>query len=188
MNIVVVLGCGRGLSKDEKGYKITKKSHLYYRLVQGLKIFKNIDIPKKLLLSGGGIGEANLMANWLITNDHNITYNDLILETYSRNTIQNAMFTYYTLYQKYKGQVDNINIYLVTNSYHIQRSFLIFNFFKERIENYDGSIKWNISNHEAPIDNNKILGKSWEIETKILSQLHHQLKRWNDWQPIRCSV
>ena len=123
---VVVLGGGSNPKDTIKAFPDAFKREVY-----GLILAKTYNIP--FVFSGGGIGKISEAENTkhdvqLLTKtfDVNIT---TYFEDKSLNTIQNGMYTA-LLFKKLKLPK---NIYLVTNAYHMKRSYKIFKFFGFKI-------------------------------------------------------
>lgn len=179
VNVVVILGCKRRLplSKDkketnDKEKEIDESYHLYSRLKKGLEVYNSIKDPEKFIICSGGVGEAESMKEFLISqnNQQNNQQNKdvalkIMLENQSLNTIENCVYTYNLLKSWYFSDphldarskeglslhlsdflsedeekdkikdidLQNLTIHLVTNDYHIKRSEIIFNHFKERL-------------------------------------------------------
>jgi uncharacterized SAM-binding protein YcdF (DUF218 family) len=107
-DIALVLGCSN--------YDILMK-----RVESTLDLY-NKKIIKKILLSGGKHffkkkEESLIMKDYLLSN--NVKEEDIIVETKSKSTISNIKNSLKILNNMYK---DNINILLVTSSFHIKRS------------------------------------------------------------------
>jgi hypothetical protein len=138
MNVVIVLGCSKVLEGGNKK-EYTPKSHAYGRLKKTIEIFNTIkegQDENKIIICSGGHGQAEKMKSFLMIND--IEENKILTEPYSRNTIENCIFTY-ELLNKWLSTSNLsqpiLNIFLVTDDYHIKRSETIFRFFTNRLIN-----------------------------------------------------
>ncbi len=116
--LVVVLGGGDSSNPD---FPITSQvgTTSLIRLMEGIRIYRQIP-GSKLLLSGGGmftrVPEAETMAR--MAESVGVVVEDIIMETESRNTHEQAMFLAPTL-----GDKDFI---LVTSALHMPRSMALF--------------------------------------------------------------
>jgi hypothetical protein len=138
MNVVVVLGCSKVLQGASK-QNYTPKSHAYGRLKKTVDVFNAIkegQEENKIIVCSGGHGQAEKMKKFLIKND--IEESKILTEPYSKNTIENCIFTY-ELLNKWLSTSNLskpiLNIFLVTDDYHIKRSETIFRFFTNRLIN-----------------------------------------------------
>ncbi len=120
---IVVLGGGRVSHSPDEGMKSSVKPQVAKRLYTAFKLWKSTKKP--LILSGGkvfdegGEPESTAMRRFLVQLGVPIT--EIIEENKSKNTFQNAVFTYKILKRL------NVNrICLVTSAYHMPRSFTIF--------------------------------------------------------------
>ena len=217
MDIIIILGCSRGLEKKEdKNIVITNKSHLYYRLEEGFKVYNEIDNPAKIIIcsGGGSVNEAVIMKEYLT--EKGIPDYRIHKEIYSKNTIENCIFTYQLLsrylakelsLEEIQGKdvsnqrqleldginkltwidISKINIHLVTSDYHIERSLLIFNHFKSRLNYINSYINSKIIPHSAFLDNNivdtDIAKKSISTDKHITKNLNTYLRRYDNWYP-----
>ena len=155
MHIVIVLGCKRNLrSKPKK--EIDEFSHVYSRLIKTIDVYNGIESEEKIVLCSG-IGEAEIMRDFLV--DHGIKKSRILVETESRNTVENCIYSYNYLYRwlRMEHSLEHIEgddisldltqrkefhllnvlqntIHLVTNDYHIDRSEKIFKTFHGRLK------------------------------------------------------
>ena len=200
MKIIVILGCQRGFDQRSKNQKdkITKKTHLYYRLEKGFEVYNNIEDKAKMIICSGGFGVSLLMKQYLI--EKGIAENLIIVDNKSRNTIENAIESYriikywiesrpimsyfdksYEINQYDMNNVmpdfeidcSNLEIFLVTNEYHIERSTIIYKhfvkFMKPRIKIIKCGAKLPDDVEDEKTRNN------WKcIESKIIQ---HHLKK-----------
>lgn len=100
VNVVVILGCKRRLplsketnDKKEKTKEIDESYHLYSRLKKGLEVYNSIKDPEKFIICSGGVGEAESMKGFLLSQNKGIALK-IMLETQSLNTIENCVYTY----------------------------------------------------------------------------------------------
>jgi len=208
MHILVVLGCGRGLVKKGDKYFITPTSHLYTRLMKTIKVFYSLKTHEKIILcSGGGTGEAKLMKSFLLKKG--IKKSRIVTEPYSKNTIENCIFSYDWLshYLHSKPTIQDlmgyntrnilemdalgirkldyidlrrIHLHIITNNYHLERSLHIFGYLIDRITK---SKRVNIFFHGHPAvtpDNDP----RWvQIEKRAMKTINQQLKKVEFWTP-----
>jgi uncharacterized SAM-binding protein YcdF (DUF218 family) len=118
IKFVVVLAGGH-ISDPELPLLSQINSSPLVRLIEGIRIYRNYP-GAKLLLSGGGafdpIYEAEVMAS--VAREMGVPERDIILETKSRDTKDEAMFI--------KPIVGNEPFVLVTTASHIPRSMALF--------------------------------------------------------------
>lgn len=100
VNVVVILGCKRRLplsketnDKKEKTKEIDESYHLYSRLKKGLEVYNSIKDPEKFIICSGGVGEAESMKEFLLSQNKGIALK-IMLENQSLNTIENCVYTY----------------------------------------------------------------------------------------------
>ena len=97
MHFIIILGCGRGLEKIDGKLSLTQKSHMTYRLLKAIEVYSGLDVDEKVIIcSGGGSGEAKMMKDFLIK--RGIPESRMLLEPYSKTTIENCIFTYDSTY------------------------------------------------------------------------------------------
>ncbi|MHC4266951.1 MAG: envelope biogenesis factor ElyC [Planctomycetota bacterium] len=115
----IVILAGGHISDPEIPLLSQINSNPLVRLIEGIRIYKNYP-GAKLLLSGGGVldpfYEAEVMA--AVAREMGIPERDIILETKSRDTKDEAMFI--------KPIVGNEPFVLVTTASHIPRSMALF--------------------------------------------------------------
>lgn len=160
----IVLGGFAGFDKTVKRIQFHESSD---RLWQAIFLYKK-RIIKKIVISGGSgkvfnnkVKEANIVKKYLI--DIGIKENDIIIESKSRNTYENALYTS-RMEEIKKGNA----ILLITSSLHIYRAKKCFekqeinvdvfptnyysmkdaNFFDYIIPNSGTLFKWNEFLHE----------------------------------------
>ena len=140
------------------------------RFLQAIALYKK-GMIKKILVTGGSaylidkeIKEADLVKTYLKT--IGIPDSAVIIENQSRNTIENAKFSYQLL-NKTKA---NLKVLVVTSAWHIPRAKLNFSkYFKQEIEyyptNHIGNICYDLSDFIIPsaesLGNWNILFKEW---------------------------
>lgn len=138
-DVAIVLGGFSGLNKRNNEISFGGSSD---RLFQAISLYKK-GITSKILLSSGS---ANLINKEVKEADLAIAYlkligipdSAIIVENQSRNTIENAKFSL-ALINKLKP---NANILVVTSSWHIPRTKLIFNkYTKTNLDYYPTDFK-----------------------------------------------
>lgn len=186
MNVIVVLGCSKVLEGgDKKNY--TPKSHAYGRLKKTIEVFNNITSANKIIVCSGGFGQAAKMKKFLMQND--IPDEHILIEPYSKNTIENCIFTY-ELLEKWFNDIDLTEIFLsvVTDDYHIIRAKKIFEHFISRL-NYQVNLQSHASNFLSYIDNpteseKKQVEQCYLNDAAIfINYLDNSLKQYQDWYP-----
>lgn len=155
VHIIIVLGCSKVLKYGTKE-KYTPRSHAFGRLSKTVEVYNSIDDENKFIICSGGFGQANKMKDYLMRS--NITEPHIFCEPYSKNTIENCIFSYdllskwslsepfvnnlippelRILYEPLELQefnnVADLHLHIVTDDYHIKRSETIFRFFLERL-------------------------------------------------------
>ena len=206
MHVVIILGCGRGLIRENDLYRITDKSHLYYRLIKAVEVFNDIrDTAKIIVCSGGGKGQSQSMRNFLL--ERGIMSSRIISEYWSRTTIENCIFTYDFLVSFLQSEptiqeldgidisnsqlldnldieelewinCDNVDLYVVTNEYHLERSLKIFWYFNKRIKTSRCMIHGIVAKNP---DNNPI----WKnTEKNIMININKNLNDLKYWIPL----
>lgn len=187
MNVIVVLGCSKVLEGGDKK-KYTPKSHAYGRLKKTVEVFNNISSENKIIVCSGGFGQAAKMKKFLVAND--IPDDHVLTEPYSRNTIENCIFTY-ELLEKWFDDVDlsEIILFVVTDDYHITRSKKIFEHFIPRL-NYP-SVKLQcygsvfLSYIEDPTESEKKQIEQCYLNDAgiFVNYLDTGLKQYHHWYP-----
>ena len=191
MDIVIVLGCSKNLDGTKgspKGSEYTNKSHAYGRLKKASEVFVGLlENKNKIIVCSGGFRQAKKMKKFLI--GEGIDENNILIEPYSRNTIENCIFTYELINKIYLNLEKNVKatIHLVTDDYHIKRSENIFQFFKKRLL-FPSKIKTHKSLMIDYLDNvsdsekNKI-EEYYLHDSMILNNMENSLKLYEDWHP-----
>tara|TARA_R110001599_G_scaffold143451_1_gene324436 strand:+ start:630 stop:1199 length:570 start_codon:yes stop_codon:yes gene_type:complete len=136
MNVIVILGISKFLQGGSK--TITNRSHSYARLITAYDLYQKMET--NFIICSGGFGQAKMMKNFLV--NLGVPAEQIVEEGQSRTTIENCVYSYEYLNQignntGYYGanhHQDNINLHIVTNDYHIERSMYIFNFFTYRLK------------------------------------------------------
>lgn len=199
--MIVILGCGRGMENRQ----ITKKSHVYYRLLKGMRVYNSMVSESKIIICSGGNNEAVKMKKFLVENG--VSEHRVFEEKYSKTTLENCIFTYQMLdrmiklgmcVEELEGRdvinyitnnenyrwVDSndVNINLVTNDYHMRRSKCIFKYFENRL-----SSRVKIYGHEAKnkegIESEEIVEKWKDTENKINEIVMNQCEKLSRWYP-----
>jgi len=208
MHILVILGCGRGLVEKDGKYFITPTSHLYYRLMKAIEVFSSLKTEEKIFLcSGGGIGEAKLMKSFLL--EKGIKESRIATEPYSKNTIENCIFSYewLSLYLHSKPKIQDlmgyntrnilemdalgirkleyidlrkIHLHIITNNYHLERSLHIFGYLMDRITKTKNI---NIFFHGHPAETPDNDPKWFQIEKRAMKRINEELKKIEFWTP-----
>ncbi len=166
-DFAVVLG---GIaSYDSKAGKIIPR-YAADRLIQAVKLYKK-KIVKKILISGGAASlfidvkpEADFLKKYLI--DIGIPEKDIIIENKSKNTYENAVFTYQIFK---KNNWLNKKFLLITSAFHMRRAEACFkkagfrNFDTFPVDQYGG--KLNVDYHLLLLPKAEVLAY-WNILTK----------------------
>lgn len=116
IELIVVLGGGHTLNPD---YTITSQINNFslVRLIEGIRIYREIPNSKLLLSGGGSIGtDAEIMLE--VARAIGVDRNDIILESESMDTKDQAMFI--------KELVKESPFILVTSASHMPRSIALF--------------------------------------------------------------
>jgi uncharacterized SAM-binding protein YcdF (DUF218 family) len=130
-NLIILLGFGVVKWRDDK---ITSSSLSYPRIVEAARLYfdcKKTSNRCRILATGGdplnrGLPEAEAMAHDL--EGLNIPSLDIVTETKSKNTFQNARFSRELFGDKLPDQ-----IVLVTSGPHMRRSMLYFSYFFDKV-------------------------------------------------------
>ena len=125
VHVIVVLGCRVVLTGGDKG-KIGVLSHVYGRLMESIKVYNEIT-EKKVIICTGHNGEAEIMKKFLVGNG--IETNDIVCEPLAKNTIENCILSY-KIINMYAEKEKRLDLHLVTDEYHMERSKTIFSHFK----------------------------------------------------------
>ena len=124
--MIVTLGCSSVLSGGNVE-EIAPLSHSYGRLMKTLDVYNELDGKngKVQIICTGHKGSAADMKKFLIRKG--IEKDKIICESFARNTIENCIFSYKIINEIFHGKI--LNIYLVTDDYHMERAKIIFQFF-----------------------------------------------------------
>ena len=186
MDIVIVLGCSKNLNGTNGG-EYTNKSHAYGRLKKASQVFVELENKYKVIVCSGGFRQAKKMKKFLI--GEGIDGNNILIEPYSRNTIENCIFTYELLNKIYLNleKYEKSTIHLVTDEYHINRSENIFQFFKKRLVfpskiQTHKSLMLDYLGDVSDYEKNKI-EQCYLHDSMILSNMENSLKLYEDWHP-----
>jgi hypothetical protein len=141
------------------GYKLNDDGTMQDELIERLKVTLACaeQYPNAYVICTGGgtaknhpdVTEGGMMGEWLLA--HGLDEDRLIIEDKSRNTAENACFSYEILRKDYP-QVDSI--VLISSNYHITRASLLFEaaFMKSASENQTPEIHV-ISNCSCLVEN-----------------------------------
>ena len=207
MHFIIVLGCGRGLEKINGKLSLTHKSHMTFRLLKAIEVYSGLDTDEKVIVcSGGGSGEAGMMKDFLV--ERGIPESRMLLEPYSKTTIENCIFTYELIHDYIHSEptiqgldgidvgniqqldslridelqlinLDEIHLHVVTNEYHLRRSLFIFQYFMIRIYKY-ANVKCRLHGHGCDIGEED----KWnEEESRAMINLPLQLEKLRTWYP-----
>ena len=200
-NIIVVLGCSRGIVSDQHDdsvvWKIDPHGHLTSRLNLALLTWSSLSTENKIIVCSGGksktryVSESYLMKEWLV--DKGVPAHRIFEESNSKSTIQNCVFTYRSLGKWFSTKpmlhrfdlysalipvnVNDITIHLVTSDYHVKRSRQIFEFFLNSDSNLSISpyTKANVVTYSAITRNKEDRKECFEREENILKNVPQQL-------------
>lgn len=122
-DVGIVLGGFSGINKRNNEILFAASGD---RLFQAIKLYKQGEIAKILISGGSGnlidkqVKEADLVIAYL--KQIGIPQGDILLENQSRNTIENARFSF----QMIRKIKPNAKVLVITSAWHIPRSKLIF--------------------------------------------------------------
>ena len=124
--MIVTLGCSAVLPGGNVG-EIGPLSHSYGRLMKTIVVYddlrkENADVK---IICSGHKGSAEDMKRFLV--ERGIEKDKIICESLARNTIENCILSYKIINEVCKGKI--LNLYLVTDDYHMERAKIIFHFF-----------------------------------------------------------
>ena len=124
--MIVTLGCSAVLSGGN-GKEIGPLSHSYGRLMKTIDVYEDLKERNEdvKIICTGHKGSAEDMKNFLVK--RGIDENKIICESLARNTIENCILSYKIINEICKEEI--LNLYLVTDDYHMERSKIIFHFF-----------------------------------------------------------
>lgn len=144
LKIIIILGFSLEFDEKTKQYKETKE--LGERLKKAAELYElNDNVKTFLICSGKGrsyintpVAEAYVMKEYLLSqtlkDNNKINEEYIICEPYSLDTVENYIFSFFDIYNKFKDYLNNssnkIEINIVTSDWHIPRSELILNEFK----------------------------------------------------------
>lgn len=173
-NLIILLGSGAIEWSDKmpenKSKHVSAESFAYSRIHEATRLYYDCKAHSsrcRILISGGdaagiGISEALVMLNEL--QEVGVKTTDIITETQSLNTFQNARFSSELIHK------DNFDrLLLVTSGTHMRRSLLLFSYF-------------NIEPVPAPADHLSVRTSSWKylyynfFVTDL--SLHEYIGRW----------
>ncbi len=123
VHVIVVLGCSSVLTGGDKE-KITNLSHVYGRLMKCIEVYNGIE-DKKVVICTGYNGEAESMKKFL--EDRGV--HEIVCESLAKNTIENCILSYKIINRYVEGE-KRLDLHLVTDEYHMERSKTIFSYFK----------------------------------------------------------
>jgi uncharacterized SAM-binding protein YcdF (DUF218 family) len=132
--MIVVLGCSAVLPGGNVN-EIGVLSHSYGRLMKAIDVFNELKIDEKRIICTGHKGSAENMKSFLV--QRGIDEGKIICEPVARNTIENCILSYKIINEVCKNHTNlqtpsknqKIDIYLVTDDYHMERAKTIFHFF-----------------------------------------------------------
>ena len=129
--MIVVLGCSAVLSGGNVR-EISPLSHSYGRLMKTIEVYNDLrkegvaESEVKIICSGHK-GSAEDMKRFLL--ERGIDEKIIICEPLARNTIENCILSYKIINQIKKLGEKVLDLYLVTDDYHMERAKIIFHFF-----------------------------------------------------------
>ena len=125
--MIVTLGCSAVLSGGNVN-EIGTLSHSYGRLMKTIDVYNDLmdkggeDIK---IICTGHKGSAEDMKRFLV--ERGIDQDKIICESLARNTIENCILSYKIINEVCKEKI--LDLYLVTDDYHMERAKIIFHFF-----------------------------------------------------------
>lgn len=155
VHVIVILGCRVVLTGGDKG-KIGVLSHVYGRLMESIKVYNEIT-EKKVIICTGHNGEAEIMKKFLV--DNGIETGDIVCEPLARNTIENCILSY-KMINMYAEKEKRLDLHLVTDEYHMERSKAIFSYFKSFLNFPTKFLHCHSSRMLDYIDNPTVLQKA----------------------------
>ncbi|MEG8098855.1 YdcF family protein [Candidatus Liberibacter brunswickensis] len=128
-NIIVLLGNGTTITPIHNKVDIRPSPTSYSRIFETLRLYNSCKKHSKhckIIISGGdpqkhGLSESIVYSNKLL--EMNVDIKDIINETKSLNTFQNAQFS-----SKIIKEMNGKNIIIVSSAYHLKRSKLYFQY------------------------------------------------------------
>ena len=127
--MIVTLGCSAVLSGRNVN-EIGPLSHSYGRLMKTIDVYndlrkENVRGEDVKIICSGHKGSAEDMKRFLI--ERGIDKDKIICESLARNTIENCILSYKIINEACKEKI--LDLYLVTDDYHMERAKIIFHFF-----------------------------------------------------------
>ena len=127
--MIVTLGCSAVLSGGNVR-EIGVLSHSYSRLMKTIDVYhdlrkRDVGMEDVKIICSGHKGSAEDMKRFLV--NRGIDKEKIICESLARNTIENCILSYKIINEVCKGKI--LDLYLVTDDYHMERSKIIFQFF-----------------------------------------------------------
>ena len=125
--MIVTLGCSAVLSGGNVR-EIGPLSHSYSRLMKTIEVYNDLKEKGRediKIICTGHKGSAEDMKRFLM--ERGIDQDKIICEFLARNTIENCILSYKIINEVYKNPI--LNLYLVTDDYHMERAKIIFHFF-----------------------------------------------------------
>ena len=194
-NVIVVLGCGRVLGDNPVGQPVsegatsttyTSQHHSYARLKKAEEVAKLHE--NALIVCSGYHGQSEKMKKKLVA--CGIRENRVFKEPYSRNTIENCIFTYELIKKLLDSEtlMSPVTLHLVTNEYHMHRSEKIFRHFGDRlplagIQTHPGPI-FDYLSEEVQSQFGEEMAKILEKENQVTGILENWLKKYQGWHPV----
>lgn len=124
--MIVTLGCSSVLPGGNVG-EIGVLSHSYGRLMKTIDVYNDLTENNEnvKIICTGHKGSAEDMKHFLV--EKGIDEEKIICESLARNTIENCILSYKIINEIFDGKI--LDIYLVTDDYHMERAKTIFEFF-----------------------------------------------------------
>lgn len=176
--MLVTLGCSSVLSGGDVN-EISRLSHCYGRLKKTIDVYTELQDERKMIICTGHRGEGENMKKFLVKNG--IPEEKIFCESLARNTIENCILSYKMINEIWK--CGDLNLYLITDDYHMERAKTIFLFF-EKMLNVKGNLFLRSSfmldyiPNPSPIHLQEIK-KSYEKDKKIMKEsLHKSLRSY----------
>jgi len=177
--MLVTLGCSSILTGGDVN-EISCFSHCYGRLMKTIDVYRELQDERKMIICTGHRGEAENMKKFLVKNG--IPEEKIFCESLARNTIENCLLSYKMINEIWKWE--DLNLYLITDDYHMERSKTIFLFFEKmlNIKNKNlflrSSFILDYISNPSPIHLQEI-EKSYEKDKKIMKEsLHKSLRSY----------
>ena len=124
--MIVTLGCSAILPGGNVR-EIGVLSHSYGRLMKTIDVYHELSREREdiKIICSGHKGSAEDMKRFLV--ERGIEKDKIICESLARNTIENCILSYKIINDVCKGKI--LDLYLVTDDYHMERAKIIFHFF-----------------------------------------------------------